>query len=181
MSTARAENKGKVAIVTGAAQGIGACIARRLAQDGFDVVIADLETSQKKADAVAAEAKSGGGRVAVIPVDVRSEESIQNLVDKTVAELGRVDSEYAWGQLALVVFRVRSPCFCSLSPRQLSGSALTHSHDRQRRHRAARRLPRHDQQDHGGPVGDQHPRRHVVLPDRRSADDQAGRRGSAHW
>ncbi|GMK55587.1 hypothetical protein CspeluHIS016_0206430 [Cutaneotrichosporon spelunceum] len=82
---------GKVAIVTGAAQGIGAAIAERLARDGFDVVIADLKSADAKAAAVAKECEAAGARVAVIPVDVRSEGDVTALVSGTVDKLGRVD------------------------------------------------------------------------------------------
>ncbi|KLT42567.1 acetoin reductase [Cutaneotrichosporon oleaginosum] len=82
---------GKVAIVTGAAQGIGAAIATRLAHDGFDVVIADLKSADAKATAVAKTCEAAGARAAVIPVDVRSEEDVGALVAATVEQLGRVD------------------------------------------------------------------------------------------
>ncbi|BEI85021.1 hypothetical protein CcaverHIS002_0504220 [Cutaneotrichosporon cavernicola] len=88
--TTRTPN-GKVVIVTGAAQGIGAAIAERLARDGFDIVIADLKSADTKAAAVAKECEAAGARVAVIPVDVRSEEDVTALVAGAVEKLGRVD------------------------------------------------------------------------------------------
>lgn len=91
--TTRTPN-GKVAIVTGAAQGIGAAIVARLARDGFDVVIADLKSADAKSAAVAAECEALGARAAIIPVDVRSEEDVGALVEATVAKLGRVDGEF---------------------------------------------------------------------------------------
>lgn len=87
---------GKVAIVTGSAQGIGAAIVSRLARDGFDVVVADLKSADAKAKAVAAECEATGAKVAIIPVDVRSEEDVTALVEQTAAKLGRVDGEFVW-------------------------------------------------------------------------------------
>lgn len=88
MSTAR-----KVAIVTGAAQGIGRSIALRLAKDGFNVVVADRAVSDDKSKAVAAECEKLGAKAAVIPADVRSEEEVYGLVEKAAQQLGSVDGE----------------------------------------------------------------------------------------
>lgn len=80
----------KIALVTGGAQGLGAAIALRLAQEGAHVVIADLkvETAQATAEAVAAET---GRRVIAIPCDVTKEDQVEAMVARTVAEFGRLD------------------------------------------------------------------------------------------
>ena len=96
--------KGKVAICTGSGRlhGLGAAILRRLAAEGCDVVVSDLGTpdrmlssgnigASEEMHAVAAELRSTGVRVLVIPCDVRNEASVQNLIQRTVAELGRLD------------------------------------------------------------------------------------------
>lgn len=74
----------RVAIVTGAAQGIGAAIARRLAADGHRVVVADL--NDEKAGGVAAEIDGLGAHV-----DVSDPDSVQALIALVVERYGRID------------------------------------------------------------------------------------------
>jgi len=82
----RLENK--VAIVTGAASGIGKEIAALFAREGAKVVIADL--NQKGADATAAE--FGGEKQAIgVGVDVTNEAQVDACVAKTIAAFGQVD------------------------------------------------------------------------------------------
>ncbi len=78
----------RIALVTGAASGIGKAIAQKLAAEGACVVIADL--SLEKAQAAAAEI--GGPDVAVgVQVDVSDEAAVQAMVDATVLAFGGVD------------------------------------------------------------------------------------------
>jgi 3-hydroxybutyrate dehydrogenase len=79
----------KVALVTGAASGIGEQCARKLAADGATVVIADLNlvNAQKVAEDIA---KTGGKAIA-IGMDVTSEESVNAGVAETVSRLGSLD------------------------------------------------------------------------------------------
>jgi NAD(P)-dependent dehydrogenase (short-subunit alcohol dehydrogenase family) len=74
---------GKVAIVTGGAQGIGRAIAGRLAADGARIVIADL----KGADAAAADFPEGVG----LTVDVASEDDVARMAAETVERCGAID------------------------------------------------------------------------------------------
>ncbi len=74
---------GKVAVVTGAAQGIGRAIAEGLAREGARIVVADLAGA-----AQAAEAWPGG---VGLEVDVAVEDDVQRLVDVTVEQCGRLD------------------------------------------------------------------------------------------
>ena len=81
--------KDKVAIVTGAASGIGKAIAIRFAQEGAKVVIADL--NKPAADGVAAEIGAGGGHAMGVAMDVIGEKSVADGVAAAVAAFGGVD------------------------------------------------------------------------------------------
>src|SRR6266851_5720361 len=81
--------EGKVAIVTGASRGIGAAAARAFADAGAGVVLA-ARTAQAIAD-LAAEINAAGGRALAIPTDVIDPESVEGLVEHTVASFGRLD------------------------------------------------------------------------------------------
>src|SRR5918997_3227263 len=76
----------RVAIVTGAARGIGAAVAKRLAQDGFAVGVLDLEEAAGKATVEAIEA--AGGRALALGADVSDAEQVEAAVARVAAELG---------------------------------------------------------------------------------------------
>lgn len=77
---------GRVAVVTGGARGLGSAIARALASAGASVVL----TSRDPAAATAA-ASEIPGRALGIAADVRRPESVRGMIDRTLAEFGRVD------------------------------------------------------------------------------------------
>jgi 3-hydroxybutyrate dehydrogenase len=79
----------KVAVVTGAASGIGKEIARAFVREGARVVIADLY--QAGADAVAAELSGGGERAIGVAMDVTSEAQVETGMAKAVKAFGRLD------------------------------------------------------------------------------------------
>jgi len=81
--------EGKVAIVTGGAQGIGAAIAQRLAAEGAAVAVADL-TAERGQETVEAIAKDGGRAVAY-GADVSKTEDVRTLVAAVAAEFGKID------------------------------------------------------------------------------------------
>ena len=79
----------KVAVVTGAAQGIGAAYARGLAAEGAAVVVADL--NEESGTSVAEEIEAGGGRASCVRTDVSSAESAEAMAARAVEELGGID------------------------------------------------------------------------------------------
>jgi NAD(P)-dependent dehydrogenase (short-subunit alcohol dehydrogenase family) len=80
---------GRVAIVTGGGTGIGRGAALVLAEHGADVVLAARRPEPLRA--TAAEIEALGRRALALPCDVTDPEQCQQLVDRTLAELGRVD------------------------------------------------------------------------------------------
>jgi NAD(P)-dependent dehydrogenase (short-subunit alcohol dehydrogenase family) len=78
---------GQVAIVTGAARGIGRAYALGLAAEGAAVVIADLLPGNE----VVSEIEAAGGTAVSIPVDVSDPESTAALAEATLARFGRID------------------------------------------------------------------------------------------
>jgi NAD(P)-dependent dehydrogenase (short-subunit alcohol dehydrogenase family) len=95
--------EGKVAIVTGAAQGIGRHAATTFAQEKAKVVVADV--NEEKAQKTASELAELTETVA-LPVDVRNEESVKRMIDQVVNHFGQIDvhinnaaivPHFAWG------------------------------------------------------------------------------------
>src|SRR5215472_1704328 len=82
--------QGKTAIVTGGAQGLGQAISQRLAQEGCNVVIADVNETGVNATATAI-AKETGRRVLGVKVDVTQEADVSGLFEQAAKEFGRVD------------------------------------------------------------------------------------------
>lgn len=80
---------GKVALITGAASGLGKAIAELYAKNGASVAIADI--NQQAADAVAAEINAAGGKALGVAMDVTSEEAVNAGTDKVVAAFGHLD------------------------------------------------------------------------------------------
>ena len=80
---------GKVAVVTGGGKGIGRGIVLALAEAGADIAIA--ARSPGDIEAVAEEVRALGRKAIAVPTDVTSEEAVNNLADRTVAELGSLD------------------------------------------------------------------------------------------
>ncbi len=83
------ELAGRVAIVTGAGQGIGRATALELARLGADVVVAELNA--EGAERTAKEVRGLGGKALALPTDVTRRADLDAMVERTKRELGRID------------------------------------------------------------------------------------------
>jgi 2-hydroxycyclohexanecarboxyl-CoA dehydrogenase len=81
--------EGKVAIVTGAAQGIGRAIAMRIAAEGAAVAVADIQAD--KAESTAAEIRAAGGKAIAVGLDVSRLDDAIAAADRVERELGPID------------------------------------------------------------------------------------------
>ncbi|EIW76784.1 NAD(P)-binding protein [Coniophora puteana RWD-64-598 SS2] len=82
----------RIALVTGAAQGIGKSIALRLAADDLHVALADLPRAQEPLESVAKEIEATTGRrTHIVTGDVSNEEHVERMVRETVERLGGLD------------------------------------------------------------------------------------------
>lgn len=81
--------EGKVAVVTGAASGMGAAMTRLFAAEGATVVAGDV--NQERLDAVASEVEGAGGVVTTVVGDVASREGANKLIDTATQQHGRLD------------------------------------------------------------------------------------------
>jgi 3-oxoacyl-[acyl-carrier protein] reductase len=79
----------RVAIVTGGGQGIGRGYARRLASDGFRIVVADR--NEEKAQAVATEIAGEGAEAAAVAIDVADETQCERMSAAALERFGRID------------------------------------------------------------------------------------------
>jgi citronellol/citronellal dehydrogenase len=87
---------GRVAVITGSSRGIGRAFALRLADEGADVVVTgksetDSERLPGTIHSVAEEVRRRGRRALALRVDVREEQDVKQMIDRTVDELGRID------------------------------------------------------------------------------------------
>jgi NAD(P)-dependent dehydrogenase (short-subunit alcohol dehydrogenase family) len=80
-----------VALITGAAHGLGRSIALRLATDGFDIALNDLPAKHEQLSAVAKEIEGLGRKTCIVPADVCQEDQVKQMVDSAVEHLGRLD------------------------------------------------------------------------------------------
>jgi len=84
------ELAGKVAVVTGGGSGIGEGLVQAFAEEGMDVVVADID--EQEAQRVAGDATTGGARRALaVRTDVTDRASVEDLAERVYAELGSTD------------------------------------------------------------------------------------------
>jgi len=100
--------KGKSAIVTGAAQGIGEAVARAMAKEGASVVVADLNS--EGAAKVAADINKSGGKAIAVKVDISKEREVEEMVSKTIKEFGKVDILASIAAFTATVFKPFQDC-----------------------------------------------------------------------
>ncbi|KAG8717923.1 hypothetical protein FRC08_006343 [Ceratobasidium sp. 394] len=81
----------RVAIVTGAAQGIGYAIALRLAQDGIAIGVNDVQQKLEAINELVAKIKSAGGQAIAVPADVSKEAEVTAMVEAVASAFGGLD------------------------------------------------------------------------------------------
>ncbi len=86
----------KTVLITGATRGIGKAIALRLAKEGANIVIAakSVEENAKLGGTIftaAAEIEAAGGKALAVQCDIRFEDQVQNVIDKTIEKFGGID------------------------------------------------------------------------------------------
>lgn len=80
----------KTAIITGASRGIGRAVAKRLARDGFNVVV-NYANSAGQADEVVAEIKSNGGQALAVKADISNPAEVEHLFAETLKAFSSID------------------------------------------------------------------------------------------
>ncbi|KAF8885318.1 NAD(P)-binding protein [Infundibulicybe gibba] len=80
-----------IAVVTGAARGMGRAIALRLADDGFDVAVNDIPSQKKELESLCDEISRKGRKSEIVVGDVSVEEDVKSLVNRVGAALGGLD------------------------------------------------------------------------------------------
>lgn len=103
------ELRGRVAVITGAASGIGKALTERFAAEGMSVVLADID--EERLHATAHALQQSGATTLVVPTDVSKSDDVESLAQRTVAEFGEVhilcnnagvggDTTWLWEQTA---------------------------------------------------------------------------------
>lgn len=94
---------GRVALVTGAARGIGRGIALRLASDGLDVAVNDIQDNSDQLDGVAEEIREAGRNTTTVVADVSDPLEVEGMVEQVVGELEQLNVMVANAGIAQVI------------------------------------------------------------------------------
>ncbi|MGN6196246.1 MAG: SDR family oxidoreductase [Ginsengibacter sp.] len=81
--------KGKVILVTGGGQGLGAAICKTMAEDGAKVIAADVNES--KLQNVVKEISNSGGEIKSYPMNVADEKNVQDVINQIIKDFGKID------------------------------------------------------------------------------------------
>lgn len=114
---------GKVALITGGASGIGRACAIRYAEEGADVVVADRDV-RRGAETVDELRGSANNRSLFVEVDVGEEESVAAMVERAVAEFGRIDTVLAGAGVSSAHYVSGSPRSDDVPARDLLSVAV---------------------------------------------------------
>ncbi|EED83233.1 predicted protein, partial [Postia placenta Mad-698-R] len=120
----------RVAVVTGAAQGIGRAIALRLAADHLDVAVNDIVSKTDQLQELVSQIQARGGRSLAVPADISNEDDVQKMIAKVVETFGGLDAMVAnAGIVALKpLIELSSEDFDKLTSVNLRGVMLCYKH-----------------------------------------------------
>ncbi|EMD34712.1 hypothetical protein CERSUDRAFT_97294 [Gelatoporia subvermispora B] len=92
----------RVAIVTGAAQGLGLAIALHLADDGLDVAVNDIPAKSEQLQGVVSEIQARGRRSIAVMADISVEDEVKSMVEHVASQLGGIDVMVANAGIAIL-------------------------------------------------------------------------------